>query len=138
MISMVKISSGEDAWRYFQSTVATDEATEATPAGQASAYYTAEGTPPGRWYGAGIAALGIREGATVTPEQLSHLYGRGAHPVTGGQLAKSFVVPPTLEERVDARVAALPTSLTEKDRQIVLEQIVVEETAHTPIRTSAD
>lgn len=132
MISMVKISSGEDAWRYFQSTVAADEATEASPSGQASAYYTAEGTPPGRWYGAGIAALGIREGATVTPEQLSHLYGRGAHPVTGAQLAKSFIVPPTLEERVDARVAVLPTSLTEQDRQIALEQIVVEETAHTP------
>lgn len=125
MIAMVKITSGEEAWRYFDSTIASET-------GKANDYYTAEGTPPGRWYGGGLTGLGIRSGEVVTPSQLANLYGSGSHPLTGIQLAKSFTVAPTLEERVAAAIAKLPTTLGESEREEAIERIVVAETAHTP------
>lgn len=60
--------------------------------GDLSAYYTASGSPPGRWYGSGLSALGgngIVEGATVTEEQMGRLYGRGHDPVTGTPLGQA-------------------------------------------------
>lgn len=45
-------------------------------------YYTAHGTPPGRWHGAGLEALsGISEvTGTVTVAQMKALFGEGRHP----------------------------------------------------------
>lgn len=127
MISMVKIASGEDAWRYFHESVAVE-------AGRRDAvdYYAAEGTPAGRWYGAGVAGLGVAEGRTVTPAELSHLYGAGAHPLTGEPLARRYVVVATLDERVDARVKQLDTSLDDAKREHAVARVIAEETAHTP------
>ncbi|WP_173921730.1 MobF family relaxase [Agromyces sp. Marseille-P2726] len=127
MISMVKIASGEDAWRYFQDSVAAEAGR-----GDAVDYYAAEGTPAGRWYGAGVAGLGVAEGRTVTPSELSHLFGAGAHPLTGEPLARKYVVVATLEERIDARVKKLDTSLDDATREHAVAKIIAEETAHTP------
>lgn len=111
MISMVKIASGEDAWRYFHESVAVEAGR-----GDAVEYYAAEGTPAGRWYGAGVVGLRVAEGRTVMPAELSHLYGAGAHPLTGEPLARRYVVVATLDERVDARVKQLDTSLDDATR----------------------
>src|SRR5690349_15618905 len=41
-------------------------------------YYTAQGNPPGRWLGSGLADLGI--GGEVSEAQMKALFGQGAHP----------------------------------------------------------
>lgn len=56
-------------------------------------YYTAEGTPPGAWLGAGLRSLaagaGLREGSAVTPAQMERLFRDGLDPVTGAALGQS-------------------------------------------------
>ena len=46
----------------------------------AAGYYTAEGNPPGHWYGNGLAALGLTPGDVVFEEQMRALFGLGMHP----------------------------------------------------------
>ncbi|GAB2531800.1 MobF family relaxase [Nocardia heshunensis] len=41
-------------------------------------YYTATGTPPGRWWGRGAEILGVNE--EVSQDQMRALYGEGMHP----------------------------------------------------------
>ena len=48
----------------------------------AVAYYTTPGTPPGKWLGSGVAALGIRGGDNATRLQAEALFSDFAHPVT--------------------------------------------------------
>ena len=122
---MVKIASGEDAWRYFMSTVADDSAAR----GAAVDYYLGEGTPPGLWFGSGSAALGLTAGETVTATQLSRLLGHGEHPLTGTQLAQKYRVEPSLEERIDAAMAALPASLSAEERDAAFDRIQLSEGA---------
>jgi len=43
-------------------------------------YYSARGESPGRWRGAGLAALGIEPGAVVTEAHMRALFGEGRHP----------------------------------------------------------
>lgn len=128
MISMVKIASGEDAWRYFMSTVADDSAAR----GAAVDYYLGEGTPPGQWFGAGLDALGLPAGGTVTAQHLSRLLGHGEHPLTGSQLAGKYRVEPSLEERVDEAVAALPHGLTPAARNAAIDKIIADEAVKKP------
>lgn len=45
----------------------------------ATAYYTAEGNPPGRWTGRGAPLLGLA-GPEVTEDQMQALFGHGEHP----------------------------------------------------------
>jgi len=64
-------------------------------------YYTEAGTPPGRWLGSGLHALGhgeIRQGDVVGEEQLALLLGTGRDPVTGEPLGRGF---PVHEAKVD-------------------------------------
>lgn len=132
MISMVKIGSGEDAWRYFQSTVA-DEAT----VGAALDYYVDDGTPAGRWLGSGLADLGLPEGHFATPAELSNVFGGGKHPLTGELLARRYTVAPTLDERVSARIEALDEDLDDASRAAATSRIVAEETARAPAASVA-
>ncbi|QIK77345.1 relaxase domain-containing protein [Nocardioides piscis] len=58
-------------------------------------YYTEAGTPPGRWLGSGLHALGngeIRHGDVVGEQQLALLLGTGSDPVTGQPLGRAFPV----------------------------------------------
>ncbi len=58
-------------------------------------YYTEAGTPPGRWLGSGLHALGngeIRQGDVVGEQQLALLLGTGSDPVTGEPLGRAFPV----------------------------------------------
>src|SRR5688572_5932099 len=56
-------------------------------------YYAEAGTPPGRWLGSGLHALGhgeIRLGDVVGEQQLALLLGAGSDPVTGQPLGRAY------------------------------------------------
>jgi conjugative relaxase-like TrwC/TraI family protein len=70
-----KLTAG-DGYTYLTRQVASADERRA---GQALAgYYTATGTPPGRWLGAGAADLGVR--GEVSEAQMRALFGAGLHP----------------------------------------------------------
>ncbi len=73
-------------------------------------YYAESGTPPGRFVGGGLAALGLDHGQEVTDEHLYRMLMEVTSPATGDQLGRQCppAVPPSLEERVEARLARLP------------------------------
>ncbi|MFB7893690.1 MobF family relaxase [Microbacterium sp. NPDC056044] len=83
--------SAGDGYKYLLRTVAAGDGARSlsTPL---TRYYSAEGTPPGRWMGAGIDALSssIRGGDTVTEAQLQLLIGMGRHPLTGEPLGRAY------------------------------------------------
>ena len=55
---------------------------DATERGHSSLgdYYAERGESPGRWWGSGLAGLGLEAGAAVTEEQMRNLFGAGRHP----------------------------------------------------------
>lgn len=91
MTVSVRVMSAGDGYKYLLRTVAAGDGLRAlsTPL---TRYYSAEGTPPGRWMGAGVATLGsrIREGDTVSEAQLQLLIGMGRHPVSGESLGRAY------------------------------------------------
>ena len=91
-VSMRVMSAG-DGFRYLLRTVAAGDGDRSlsTPL---TRYYSAKGTPPGRWMGSGLHALGstIVEGSEVSEEQLQRLIGLGCDPVTGEPLGRAYPV----------------------------------------------
>ena len=81
-------------------------------------YYAESGTPPGRFVGGGLAALGLDHGQEVTDEHLYRMLMEVTSPATGDQLGRQCppAVPPSLEERVEARLARLPAHEREAAR----------------------
>jgi len=76
MMSLHVLSAGTGYLYYTKETASGDELrAEGRELGD---YYTTEGTPPGQWLGAGVAALGVS--GNVTEEQMSNLFGQGMHP----------------------------------------------------------
>lgn len=77
-------------YRYLMSSVARLDA--AGPAAGLAAYYAADGTPPGRFLGAGLAGLangaGIESGTIVSEEALWRMLGMLQDPVTGQPLGQ--------------------------------------------------
>jgi len=80
-------------------------------------YYTDAGTPPGRWLGSGVSALGfdggrLAEGDEVTEEHLRRLLAQGRDPVTGLQLGRApgaYATPPRHRARAGLRPDDEPT-----------------------------
>lgn len=94
-------------------------------------YYEQSGTPPGRWFGSGLAGLAqpLEAGSEVSEEQLKRLLGHGQDPVTGEQLGRPFRTFASEVDRVEARVAKLADSLTAEQRTAELARIQAEEAA---------
>lgn len=92
-------------------------------------YYAEEGSPPGRWLGAGVAALGglIVEGDQVSESQLQLLVGMGRNPVTGDPLGLAYPDYKSVAERVAERAAALDPALGPASRAEAVAGIEAEE-----------
>ncbi|MFE2045311.1 MobF family relaxase [Streptomyces sp. NPDC059477] len=78
MLSVAKVQR-RNAWRYYIRGVAFGDGRR--PVGQSlkDAQETA-GLPPGRWWGRGLAALGLTEGGQVSERQLALVFGEVRHP----------------------------------------------------------
>jgi conjugative relaxase-like TrwC/TraI family protein len=90
-VSMRVMSAG-DGYKYLLRTVAAGDGQRSlsTPL---TRYYSAKGTPPGRWMGSGLPGLGsgrILEGAEVTEGQLQRLIGLGRDPVDEAPLGRAY------------------------------------------------
>jgi conjugative relaxase-like TrwC/TraI family protein len=95
-------------------------------------YYSAVGTPPGRWLGSGVRAFGsgqLAAGMQVTEEQLALLIGMGRDPVTGEQFGRAYPSYKRLSDRIDERVAALDPEMTQEECAAETSRIEAEETA---------
>ncbi|RXZ70315.1 MobF family relaxase [Agromyces albus] len=96
--------SAGDGFRYLLRTVAANDG-ERSLSTPLTRYYSAKGTPPGRWVGSGLSGIGagsIAEGAEVTESQLQLLIGMGRDPVIGEPLGRAY---PTYEPRSRRRRA---------------------------------
>lgn len=95
MVMTIRVMSAGRGYEYLLKSVAAGDGDRdlGTPL---TAYYTAEGTPPGRWLGSGLAGLGsveagqVHEGDTVTEKHLERLLGSGLDPVTGTKLGAAY------------------------------------------------
>ncbi|TFD16624.1 conjugal transfer protein [Cryobacterium sp. TMT1-21] len=88
----MRVMSAGDGYKYLLRTIAAADGQRSlsTPL---TRYYSAKGTPPGRWMGSGLPGLGsgrILEGAEVTEKQLQRLIGLGRDPVEGAPLGRAY------------------------------------------------
>ena len=139
MTVSMRVMSAGDGYKYLLKTIAAADGDRSlsTPL---TRYYVEAGTPPGRWLGAGVAALGKGElsvGDRVSEPQLQLLIGMGRDPVTGNPLGLAFPNYKTPAERIESRIAALDPSLTAGAKGEVVAQIVAEETARGTRRAVA-
>ncbi|GAA4194604.1 hypothetical protein GCM10022288_30300 [Gryllotalpicola kribbensis] len=121
--------SAGNGYRYLLRTVAAGDGDRAlsTPL---TRYYNVEGTPPGRWLGAGVATLGggrIGVGDQVSEAQLQLLVGMGRDPVTGVPLGRAYPEYRSVAERIGQRVAALDPALGPASRAEAIAAIEMEE-----------
>lgn len=126
----MRVMSAGDGYKYLLRTVAAGDGDRSlsTPL---TRYYAEEGSPPGRWLGAGVAALGgmILEGDPVSESQLQLLVGMGRNPVTGNPLGLAYPAYKTVAERVEERTAALDPTLGSASRAEAVARIEAEEAA---------
>ena len=118
MTVSMRVMSAGDGYKYLLKTVAAADGDRplSTPL---TRYYMEEGTPPGRWLGAGVAALGkgeIQVGDRVSEDQLQLLMGTGRDPITGDPLGLGFPAYKSQDERIEARIADLEPTLTPAPR----------------------
>ncbi|WP_053384824.1 MobF family relaxase [Leucobacter celer] len=113
MLTVALIGASRDAWGYLLNTVA-DEHTIDRAEGKA-AYYMANGTPPGSWAGAGIAALGLNPRDQVAERELVALFGEGVHPVTGARLGRKYTTVLPLEQRIQQKIQAAAADPANRD-----------------------
>lgn len=139
MTVSMRVMSAGDGYKYLLKTVAAADGDRplSTPL---TRYYMEDGTPPGRWLGAGVAALGkgeIQVGDRVSEHQLQLLVGTGCDPITGDQLGLAFPAYKSQEKRIEERIVALDQTLTPGAKGEAVAQIVAEETAQSTRRAVA-
>ncbi|MBL3700421.1 MobF family relaxase [Leucobacter luti] len=127
----MRVMSAGDGYKYLLRTVASGDGDRAlsTPL---TRYYTDEGTPPGRWMGSAVTALGngtIIVGDEVSEEQLQRLIGQGLDPVTGQALGRPYRKYQTVTERIEYRTARLDAGLPVTARAEAVAAIEAEESA---------
>lgn len=129
-VSMRLMSAG-DGYKYLLRTVAAGDG-DRDPSTPLTRYYSATGTPPGRWMGSGIAGLGDSQldvGDEVSEAQLQLLIGMGRDPIVGEPLGRAYPRYKPRAERVAERLAALPLSLSAAERGRETASIEAEESA---------
>lgn len=129
-VSIRRMSAGS-GYQYLLRSVAAGDGSRlsSTPL---TRYYAEAGTPPGRWLGSGVGALGggqIRPGMQVSEEQLALLIGMGRDPVTGESLGRAYPAYRSVATRISDRVADLDPGLTDAERAAETATIEAEETA---------
>ena len=129
-VSLRRMSAGS-GYQYLLRSVAAGDGSRAlsTPL---TRYYSEVGTPPGRWLGTGVRALGsgqLAAGMQVIEEQLALLIGMGRDPITGEQLGRAYPTYKRLADRIDERVAALDPEMAQEDCAAETNRIEAEETA---------
>ncbi|MEJ1092947.1 MobF family relaxase [Microbacterium istanbulense] len=139
MTVSMRVMSAGDGYKYLLKTVAAADGNRSlsTPL---TRYYMEEGTPPGRWLGAGVAALGkgeIRAGDRVSEHQLQLLMGAGHDPITDQPLGRAFPIYKSEAKRIEARIAGLEPTMTPGAKGEAVAQIVAEETARSARRAVA-
>ena len=139
MTVSMRVMSAGDGYKYLLKTIAAADGDRSlsTPL---TRYYAEAGTPPGRWLGAGVTALGRGElsvGDRVSEAQLQLLVGMGRDPITGNPLGLAFPNYKTEAERIESRIAALDPSLSPGGKGESVAQIVAEETARGTRRAVA-
>lgn len=77
MLSLHKLTAG-DGYTYLTRHIAGGDV-QRERGQDAADYYSAEGNPPGRWAGRGLAALDLRT-REVTEQAMRNLFGLGIHP----------------------------------------------------------
>ncbi len=129
MTVSMRVMSAGDGYKYLLRTVAAGDGDRnlSTPL---TRYYNADGTPPGRWMGSGVAALGtgqLCDGDEVTEAQLQLLIDMGRDPVTGVPLGRAYPAYKSAAERVGERVGALDPELGPAARARAVAAIEAEE-----------
>lgn len=137
-VSMRLMSAG-DGYKYLLRTVAAGDGDRdlSTPL---TRYYGADGTPPGRWMGDGVAALGggrLLVGEEVSEAQLQLLIGMGRDPITGEPLGRAYPQYKPRADRIAERVAALAPDLSAAARGREVAAIEAEESARGTRRAVA-
>lgn len=130
MTVSMRVMSAGDGYKYLLRTVAAGDGDRSlsTPL---TRYYNAEGTPPGRWLGAGVAVLGggrIGVGDQVSEAQLQLLVGMGRDPITGEPLGRAYPEYQSVAERIEAHTAALDPALGPASRAEAAVAIEAEQT----------
>ncbi|RIX34679.1 conjugal transfer protein [Corynebacterium falsenii] len=125
----MRVMSAGDGYKYLLRTVAAGDGDRSlsTPL---TRYYNAEGTPPGRWMGSGLPALGtgqITSGDEVSEAQLQLLVGMGRDPVTGAPLGRAYPVYKIVAQRIEERTATLDPHLDPAARARAITAIEAEE-----------
>lgn len=88
-----------DGYTYLTRQVATGDRTCATDKSFTD-YYTATGTPPGRWWGRGAQILGVT--GEVSQDQMRALYGEGIHPDADRIILAAIAAGATVREALTA------------------------------------
>jgi len=125
----MRVMSAGDGYKYLLHTVASGDGDRvlSTPL---TRYYTEEGTPPGRWMGSAVTAVGggvVAVGDEVSEQQLQRLIGQGRDPVTGEALGSPYRKYPTVAERIERRTARLDAGLPVTERAEAVAAIEAEE-----------
>ncbi|WP_454132636.1 MobF family relaxase [Microbacterium lacticum] len=127
----MRVMSAGDGYKYLLRTVATGDGDRAlsTPL---TRYYVEKGSPPGRWLGSAVTALGggaIAIGDDVSEQQLQRLIGQGRDPVTDKALGSPYRKYPTVTERIEHRTSKLDADVPLTERAEAVAAIAAEESA---------
>ncbi|MEU4454748.1 MobF family relaxase [Nocardioides sp. NPDC023903] len=139
MTVSMRVMHAGDGYKYLLRSVAAGDGNRSlsTPL---TRYYAEVGTPPGRWLGSGLPAVGGAQavaGAQVTEAQLGLLVGLGRDPVTGEPLGRAYPEYKPTRERVDERVRRLDHDLSVGEINAEISRIEAEEAAHSGRRAVA-
>ena len=129
MTVSMRVMSAGNGYQYLLRSVVTGDGARlvSTPM---TRYYAEAGTPPGRWMGSGLKALGdgtILPGTEVSASQLALLIGLGRDPMTGAALGRAYPEYPHLDERIKTRTAELDPETTAEDHAAEIARIQAEE-----------